>query len=95
MRLLDEECLRHCFLGVRGLHAWLRQHGEQVNGKRVRRLVRLMGLEAVGPTPQRFLYLLRHQWAERVNHVWSTDITYVPLADLGRRSVCCWALEFP
>lgn len=89
MRLLDEEYTRHCFLGVRGLHAWLRLQGENVNRKRVRRLVRLMGLEAVGPkprlsqpgeAPQRFPYLLREQRAEQVNHVWSTDITYVPLA---------------
>ena len=88
MRRLDEEYTRHCFLGVRGLHAWLRQQGEAVNVKRVRRLVRLMGLEAVGPkprlsqpgqAPQRFPYLLREQRAQAVNHVWSTDITYVPV----------------
>lgn len=72
MRLLDAEYTRHCFLGVRGLHAWLRQQGEGVNVKRVRRLVRLMGLAAVGPKPrlsqpgqpaQRFPYLLRQQRA--------------------------------
>ena len=38
MRLLDEEYTRHCFLGVRGLHLWLRQQGHAVNVKRVRRL---------------------------------------------------------
>lgn len=89
MRLLDEEYTRHCFLGVRGLQAWLRQQGQVVNRKRVRRLVRLMGLEAVGPKPrlsvpgqvsQRFPYLLREQRAEAINHVWSTDITYIPMA---------------
>ena len=49
MRLLDEEYTRHCFLGVRGLHLWLRQQGHAVNVKRVRRLCRLMGLRAICP----------------------------------------------
>lgn len=112
MRLLDEEHTRHCFLGVRGLHLWLRQQGYAVNVKRVRRLCRLMGLEAVGPKPdlsrpgrvaQRFPYLLRGQPATAPNHVWSTDITYLPLArgflylvavlDWHSRFVLSWELS--
>ena len=59
-----------------------------VNQKRVQRLMRLMGTEAVGPkrrTTRRvaghkvYPYLLRHPCIERVDQVWSVDITYVPL----------------
>lgn len=52
LRLMRRACwTRHCFLGVRGLHAWLRQQGEAVNLKRVRRLVRLMTWKRSGPSP--------------------------------------------
>ena len=84
MRLLDEEYTRHCFLGVRGLHLWLRQQGHAVHVKWVRRRCRRMGLHAICPQPdlsrpgqpaRRFPYLLREQPATAPNHVWSTDIT--------------------
>src|SRR6185369_16642865 len=49
MRLIDEEYTAHPFLGSRRLTAWLTQQGEAVNRKRVQRLMRLMGLEAIYP----------------------------------------------
>jgi putative transposase len=86
MRLLDEQYTRTPFYGVRRMTAWLRQHGFAVNSKRVSRLLRLMGIEAIYPKPrlsrmgatvQRYPYLLRDLAIQQANHVWSTDITYV------------------
>jgi len=88
MRLLDEQYTRYPFYGVRRMTAWLEQQGHTVNEKRVRRLLRKMGLLAVYPKPcvsrpapgaQVYPYLLRHVAIERVNQVWSTDITYIRL----------------
>jgi putative transposase len=67
---------------------WLRKAGHGVNPKRVRRLMRLMGLEAIYPKPRLsqggpghkiYPYLLSGVRIERTNQVWSTDITYVRL----------------
>ena len=89
MRLLDEEYTAHPFLGSRRLTAWLVGQGERVNRKRVQRLLRLMGLEAIYSKPRLsairaghrvYPYLLRNVSIERPDQVWSTDITYVPLA---------------
>jgi len=89
MRLLDEEYTRHPFYGSRRLTAWLSGQGEEVNRKRVQRLLRLMGLEAIYPKPKLsapgrghrvYPYLLRGVKVERPDQVWSADITYVPLA---------------
>jgi putative transposase len=88
MRLLDEEYTAHPFYGSRRLTQWLTQQGEEVNRKRVQRLLRLMGLVAIYPKPKLsataaghriYPYLLRNVRIERANQVWSTDITYVPL----------------
>jgi putative transposase len=88
MRLLDEQYTRTPFYGVLKMAAWLRQNGHMVNCKRVRRLLRLMGLEAIYPKPrlslaspghQIYPYLLRGVKVTRVNQVWSADITYVRL----------------
>jgi len=88
MRLLDEQYTRTPFYGVLKMTAWLREQGYQVNEKRVRRLLRLMGLEAIYPKPrlsmvtpghQIYPYLLRGAKVERVNQVWSSDIRYVRL----------------
>jgi putative transposase len=88
LRRLDEQYTRTPFYGVRRLTAVLRQQGYLVNAKRVRRLLRTLGLAALGPQPgtsrgalkhQVYPYLLRGVAIERVNHVWSTDITYVRL----------------
>ena len=86
MRLLDEQYTRTPFYGIRRMTAWLRQQGHAVNHKRVARLLRLMGLEALYPKPRlsapgvperRYPYLLRGLTIARVNQVWSTDITYL------------------
>lgn len=88
MRLLDEQYTRTPYYGIRRMAAWLRTQGYQVNHKRVQRLLRLMGLEAIYPKPhlsrlgagqQIYPYLLRGVNIERVNQVWSTDITYIRL----------------
>jgi putative transposase len=88
MALLDQEYTAHPFLGSRRLTTWLREEGHDVNRKRVQRLMRLMGLEAVYPKPRLsargvghkvYPYLLRGVVIERPDQVWSTDITYIPL----------------
>ena len=112
MRLLDREYTAHPFLGSRRLTAWLQEQGESVNRKRVQRLMRLMGLEAIYPKPRLsaaraghrvYPYLLRGVAIERPDQVWSTDITYVPLAkgfmylaaiiDWHSRYVLAWRLS--
>lgn len=89
MRLIDEQYSRTPFYGVPRMTAWLRNQGYRVNSKRIRRLMRLMGLEAIYPKPklsQRskehkiYPYLLREIPIDRPDQVWSTDITYVRMA---------------
>ncbi len=89
MRLLDEEYTRHPFYGVRRMTLWLQDGGWPVGLKRVRRLLRLMGLEAIYPKPRLsvpapghriYPYLLRDLAVVRPNQVWSTDITYIRMA---------------
>ncbi len=88
MRLMDEQYTRTPFYGIRRMTAWLRQQGYVVNHKRVGRLLRLMGLEALYPKPRlsvpgvgekRYPYLLRDRTIGAANEVWSTDITYIRL----------------
>jgi putative transposase len=88
MRLLDEEYTARPFYGSRRMRVALQRAGHIVNRKHVQRLMRLMGLEAVGPKPRLsvaqpghrvYPYLLRHVPIVRVDQVWSTDITYVRL----------------
>jgi putative transposase len=88
MRLLDAQYRRTPFYGVRRMTAWLQQQGHQVNRKHVWRLLRLMGLAAIYPKPKLsqaaaghriYPYLLRGVRIERVNQVWSRDITYIRL----------------
>ncbi len=89
MRLIDEEYTRHPFKGSRRIAEWLsEQRGEEVNRKRVQRLMGLMGLEAIYPkrklsTPDSsyrvYPYLLRGVKVVRPDQVWSTDITYIGL----------------
>ncbi len=89
MRLPDEQYTRTPFYGVLRMVAYLRSLGHKVNPKRVRRLLRTMGLEAVyqkpdtsKPNPEHTIYpyLLRGLVIDRCDQVWSTDITYVRLA---------------
>ena len=89
MRLIDERYTARPFFGSRRMTVWLRRRGEEVNRKRVRRLMGLMGLVAVYAKPRTsvagrghrvYPYLLRGVRIERPDQVWSADITYVPLA---------------
>jgi putative transposase len=88
MRLIDETYLADPFFGSRQMVCWLRRQGERVNRKRVQRLMRRMGLEAIYQKPNLsranaahrvYPYLLRHLAVTRPNQVWATDITYVPV----------------
>jgi len=113
MRLIDREYTAHPCKGSRRMAVWLNKvKGEEVNRKRVQRLMRLMGLEAVYPKRKLshpgsghkvFPYLLRNVAIARVDQVWSTDITYIPLAsgfmylaaviDWFSRYVLAWRLS--
>lgn len=88
MRLIDEQYLRAPFFGAPRMTAWLRRD-YQVNEKRVRRLMRLMGLEAIYPKPRLsradhrhkiYPYLLRGLEISRPDQVWCSDITYIRMA---------------
>jgi len=89
MALMDGQYLKAPFYGSRRMAAWLRDQGHQVNRKRVRRLLQLMGLEAIYRRPNTsrpssenkiYPYLLRGLEVSRVNQVWMADITYIPMA---------------
>ena len=95
MRLLDEQFTRTPFYGSRRMTEWLATVGHAVNRKRVSRLMELLGIEAVYPKPKLsqpgeghriYPYLLRGTTVERVNQVWSTDITYIRMA----QGLCIW-----
>jgi putative transposase len=109
---LDEQYTQTPFYGVRKMTAVLRREGYTVNPKRVRRLLRTLGLWALVPQPgtsrpapehRVYPYLLRGVAIERVNQVWSTDITYIRLRsgfaylaavlDWHSRYVLSWALS--
>ena len=88
MRLIDEQYTACPFYGSRKMTEWLTRQGEEVNRKRVQRLMRVMGLEAIYPKPRLsaagrghkiYPYLLRGVKIERPDQVWSADITYVPM----------------
>jgi putative transposase len=88
MRLIDEQYTACPFYGSRRMAAWLTQQGDEVNRKRVQRLMRVMGLEAIYPKPRLsaaghghriYPYLLRDVKIERPDQVWSADISYVPM----------------
>lgn len=88
MRLIDEQYTKTPFYGVPRMTAWLRRQGYRINPKRVRRLMRLMGLEAVYPKPwtskpakshKTYPYLLQDLVVDRPDQVWAADITYIRL----------------
>ena len=88
MRPIDEQHLEHPHMGRKSMTQWLQLKGHNVNIKRARRLMDLMNLEAIYPRPRTTLrnpkhevypYLLRGVTIKRVNQVWSTDITYIPM----------------
>ena len=88
MRRLDEQYTRTPFYGVRKMTHWLRGQDWHINPKRVRRLMRLMGLEAIYARPRLskpapghriYPYLLRGLEICRPDQVWATDLTYIRL----------------
>ena len=112
MRAIDEIHLARPFLGSRRLVDELGDRGFKINRKRVQRLMRLMGIAAFYPKPRTskaakghhiYPYLLRDLEPERVNQVWSADITYLPMAkgfaylvaimDVYSRKILSWRLS--
>lgn len=88
MRRIDEQYLATPFFGSRQMTAWFQRQGYVINRKRVQRLMRLMGLEAIYAKPRTtqrhaghriYPYLLRDLTITRPDQVWGADITYVPL----------------
>jgi putative transposase len=88
MNLIDRIHLDYPFFGSRQMSQFLKRKGHGVNRKRIQRLMRLMRIEAVYPKPKTthrnlqhkvYPYLLRDVPIERVDQVWSSDITYVPM----------------
>ncbi len=112
MRLIDRQYLRTPFYGTRRMAVVLGQQGHPVERKRVQRLMRMMGLAAIYPKPRTtfpgaghkvYPYFLRGLTITRANHVWATDITYIPMArgfvylvaviDWASRYVLSWRLS--
>jgi putative transposase len=88
MRLIEEQYLKTPTYGSRSMARHFRRQGRRVNRKRIQRLMRLMGIEAIYPKPHTsrpfpehkiYPYLLRNIEIDHVNHVWASDISYVPL----------------
>ena len=86
MELIDEQYTKTPFYGVMRMTEWLKRQGHGVNSKRIRRLMRLMGLEAIYPKPRlslahpghrKYPYLLRDIEITRPDQVWCADITYI------------------
>ena len=112
MALIDRQYLARPYYGSRRMAAWLATQGHLVNRKRVRRLMRLMGLVAIYQRPNTskaaaehkvYPYLLGGIAIERVNQVWCSDVTYIPMAkgflylvvimDWASRAVLAWRLS--
>ncbi len=90
MRLIDEQYLKTPFYGWPRMTTYLQGEGYAINHKRVQRLMQKMGIQAIYPKPRTTIrtpghkiypYLLRNVAIVRPNQVWSTDITYLPLAN--------------
>ena len=112
MALMDRQYLARPYYGARRMAAWLAIQGYVANRKRVRRLMRLMGLVAIYQRPNTskaavahkvYPYLLGGTAIERVNQVWCSDVTYIPMAkgflylvvvmDWVSRTVLAWRLS--
>ena len=112
MALIDRQYLVRPYYGSRRMMAWLATQGHRVNRKRVRRLMRLLGLVAIYQRPNTsqptaahklYPYLLGGLAIERVNQVWCSDVTYIPMAkgflylvvvmDRVSRAVLAWRLS--
>jgi len=88
LRRIDELFMKYPFYGSRQMVRHLRREGVEVGRHRVRRLMRLMGLEAIYQAPRTsdphpahriYPYLLRGMEINRANQVWCSDITYIPV----------------
>jgi putative transposase len=88
MRVIDEVYTDSPFFGSRQMMRWLRRQGYRISRKRVRRLMRLLDLEAIYEKPSLsranaahpvYPYLLRDLVVDRPNQAWATDITYLPI----------------
>jgi putative transposase len=86
MHLIDEEYTKHPFYGVRRMRVWLRNKGHNVNHKRIRHLMRRMGIQGIYPKPRltkpsfehkKYPYLLKGMKIDRADRVWCSDITYI------------------
>jgi putative transposase len=112
LRRIDELHLELPFYGSRRMMFELNKEGRGVNRKRVQRLMRVMGIEALVPRPgtskaapghRIYPYLLRGLAITEPNHVWASDITYIPMAhgflylvaiiDWASRAVLAWRLS--
>jgi putative transposase len=112
MALIDRHYLARPYYGSRRMAAWLATQGHLVNRKRVQRLMRLLGVAAIYQRPNTskpaaahkiYPYLLRGRAIERVNQVWCSDVTYIPMAkgflylvvimDWVSRAVLAWRLS--
>ena len=89
MKQIDQQYLATPFYGSRRMTVWLQRQGRPVSRKRVQRLMRIMGLQAIYRRPRTSLralghkvypYLLGGMEITRPNQVWATDITYIPMA---------------
>jgi putative transposase len=88
MRRIDALFTARPFFGARRIARTLSEEGFPIDRKRARRLMRRMGIEALGPKPRTsnpapghkiYPYLLRHLTIDRPNQVWAADITYIPI----------------
>ena len=112
MALIDRQYLARPYYGSRRMTAWLGTQGHVVNRKRVQRLMRLLGLVAIYQRPNTskpaaahtiYPYLLGGLAIERVNQVWCSDVTYIPMAkgflylvvimDWASRAMLTWRLS--
>src|SRR5438128_4207695 len=112
MALIDRQYLVRPYYGSRRMAAWLATQGHVVNRKRVQRLMQLLGLAAIcqrpntskpAAAPKVYPYLLGGIAIERVNQVWCSDVTYIPMAkgflylvvimDWVSRAVLAWRLS--
>jgi len=89
MKLIDRQYLATPFYGSRKMAIWLKEHGQMVNRKRVRRLMRLIGIRAIYRRPRTsqpgknhkiYPYLLKGLNITRPDQVWAADLTYIPMA---------------
>lgn len=112
MRDLDDLHLRWPFYGQRKLLRELHDRGRKIGRKRVRRLMKIMGLESIAPKPKtsipdsghrKYPYLLKDLAVTAPDHVWCTDITYIPMGrgfayltaimDWNSRAVLSWRIS--